>query len=116
MAASPEESRAFLLSHREVFRGSSDKSDWMTRRELRKAVMHGSVRHWTVVIFDQETDWPSLVCPACAIGLDCLGDNWAPRLKWAEHSARSPVQQLIGDERLICPSILDAKASGVSLH
>jgi hypothetical protein len=115
MTATPEEDRAFLLSHKEVFRGASDSSEWMTRRDLRREVMRGNTRHWTVVIFDADTDWPSLVCPACAAGLHCMGSNWAPRLKWAEYSSRSPVQP-IGNERAECPVVLSAKSSGQVLH
>jgi len=88
----------------------------MTRREIRRAVKMGNARYFTVVVYDEENEWPSLVCPACAVGLRCMGRDWAPRVKWAEVNARSPVVPLTGDERLVCPSILDAKASGVSLH
>jgi hypothetical protein len=115
MTASPEEGRAFLSSHREVFKGESDRSEFMMRRDLRREVLRGNTRHWTCVVFDPDTDWPELRCSACAAGLDCLGDNWAPRLTWAEYSSRSPVQP-IGNERAECPVVLSAKSSGQVLH
>jgi hypothetical protein len=117
MAATPEEGRAFLCSHREVFRGASDISTWMSRREIRRAVKTGNAAHLTVVVYDEATEWPSLCCPACSVGLHCLGTGWFPKIKWSEwHNSRSPVVPLPETERLVCPVVLDAKASGQVLH
>jgi len=37
----PLEDRAFLRDHKQVFRGASNRSQWMTQSALRKAVRSG---------------------------------------------------------------------------
>jgi hypothetical protein len=65
---SPED-QAWLRNHKQVFRGASDRSQWMTMQALRKAVLAGKASRWLVVEIDSETGEPSLVCPWCATGI-----------------------------------------------
>jgi hypothetical protein len=70
MTAIPKEDRAWLRDHKQVFRGTGCDGHWMTAAALRKAVIAGKARHWTVVEIDPGTGEPSLICPWCATGIE----------------------------------------------
>ena len=86
MTAVPKKDRAWLRANKQVFRGASGRSVWMTTTALRKAVRAGKANHWSVVNIDFETGESSEnMCPCCAAGLDCLawraaGNGWQPRM------------------------------------